>query len=687
MSNTAHILRSPYLKGKGFNPMPICRGGIPKEANSILNPKVVGTPAHTSFWSDQLYLIHNGFQTGNIFIPGRYYYYLNFNSMSTAAGIITPDMVDLHLELTYLYEYARANGLDLIIAKKRRAGVSEFTQKTIVDYESRFINGSYKCGIAAGQDIFVQEFMEKLRSSEVLLPPELQVKKLKDNDDEITSGYRIKDEHGNMTLGGTRNKLYIRTMYKNPALFKGLALQTIIGEECGEFEKLSAFVKHSMACTKIGSLRYGTIVIFGTGGNMNKGSKDFQEMWEKAKRGHGTFIPYSILGPRFQAPFYGGCTYEKPQTPYLLEKYKPFEIIGMEDLQKSTESIIQGRQEILKGGDQEEYQENLKDFPLEEKDIFRKTIVNVFSTEIMQDQANLISSNPLQYFRCRLEWVKDKNGGMEYPFKVELIIDDSLDDDNSIFIHKDHIHPIDTHDNLFCAGIDSYDQDKAKTSKSKGAMCVLIRRNLIGDKMQLAPVAVICARPKRKEMFYEMCLKLAIHFHLDTKSANSVLIDLANKLIFNYFIDRGYENVLAYRPKKYESPNSEQTHTYGVSLNNYSKPLMVGRMQTAIYDNCKDTIWFPELINQLQNYDEVEIGSDNDLADAYGIALMQDTSSELAPRDSKDFMDDEIFNLPEWTTDANGNKVIKTSIVKSLYDKKEVERLKKIDEKRFLSLD
>lgn len=681
------IIRPPYRKGKNFCYNPVVKYGIPKEADSVNNPKCVGTPFYDKYWQEQLYYIMNGYQTGGLFIPGRAYYYYNFNSMATINGIITPDMVDLHLELTYIIDYAKANGMNVICAKKRRAGISEFTQKAVVDYGFRFTNGAYQAGIAAGQEIYALDFIKKWEAAESLLVPELRIKKLKKNDNEIIAGYKFKSEDGSMIDGGTKNTIYIRTMFKSPALFKGLFLSDIIAEECGEFEKLEQFISHSTPCLKDGSKQVGTLFAYGTGGNMNKGSRDFEKVWLEANRGQNNFIPFAILAQRFHKPYYGGCSMSEPITPNLLKDYKEFERIGIEDTKAAEDSILLERQEILKSKNQEKFQEHLKDYPLSEVDIFRKTIVNVFDTEIMQDQANLISSNPLQYFRCRLEWVKDKNGSMEYPFKVELIIDDSLDDDNSIFIHKEHIHPIDTHDNLFCAGIDSYDQDKAKTSKSKGAMCVLIRRNLIGDKMQLAPVAVICARPKRKEMFYEMCLKLAIHFHLDTKSANSVLIDLANKLIFNYFIDRGYENVLAYRPKKYESPNSEQTHTYGVSLNNYSKPLMVGRMQTAIYDNCKDTIWFPELINQLQNYDEVEIGSDNDLADAYGIALMQDTSSELAPRDSKDFMDDEIFNLPEWTTDANGNKVIKTSIVKSLYDKKEVERLKKIDEKRFLSLD
>ena len=70
---SVQILRPPYLKKKGFNPMPVVRGGIPKEADSKLNPRCVGTPAWESFWKDQIYCILNGYQTGGWLLPGRYY--------------------------------------------------------------------------------------------------------------------------------------------------------------------------------------------------------------------------------------------------------------------------------------------------------------------------------------------------------------------------------------------------------------------------------------------------------------------------------------------------------------------------------------------------------------------------------------------------------------------------------------
>ena len=79
-------------------------------------------------------------------------------------------------------------------------------------------------------------------------------------------------------------------------------------------------------------------------------------------------------------------------------------------------------------------------------------------------------------------------------------------------------------------------------------------------------------------------------------------------------------------------------------------------MQTSIHDYCQN-IWFPELINQLGNFDEVEIGSDNDLADAYGIALMQSISVVASPRDDNFKESEDPFSLGNWITDKNGNVV------------------------------
>lgn len=651
-------LRDIPFKGKGFNPAPVV-GNIPPYADSRLNKKVIGTPAHDEYWSVQLYRCIHGYRTGGIDIPARFYYYMNFNSMATINGIINPDFVDLHLELAYLIDYAKENGKNILCAKKRRGGISEATQKMVVDYGWRF-SQSYQAGVAAGQDIYAQDFMKKWRSADSLIVPEFRTKKLVNNDDEVVAGYEIRNDDG-ANEEGTKNTIYVRTMFKNPNLFKGLFLNDIIAEEAGEFEKLKEFYGASLACLKDGNKQIGTFFGYGTGGNINKGSRDFKEMWYEPDAFNA--IKFLITAGRFHKPYYGGCAIQEPIIPNLLKTHKPFEVIGKEDTEAAIAAIKKEREILLKTGDKKGYLDSLQNYPLEEKDIFRKTTVNNFDTEKLNEAEYRISTNKKKYSRWKLDWIRNKDGMLKMPLEVSPVVAKPEDDAQECFYILDSEHPRKGFTNLCVGAIDSYDQDIAKTSKSLGAMCVMIRNNNISGALQKAPVAVICTRPPRKEIFYEMCLKLSVYYNL----RGNVLVDVAKPQILKYFEDRGGQMYLAYRPKKFENEKTEQSHTFGLSLNLYSRPLMVGLMEAAVFYNSKD-IWFNhieelangskvqcDLINQLGNFDESEVGSDNDLADAYGMCLVQDISCEQSPLDEESVDPDELFNLHAGSFDRQGN--------------------------------
>ena len=129
------IVRPPYVKGKGYCVNPVVVKGVPKEADSKNYPNVIGTVAWEQYWTEQLYYIHNGYQTGGLWVPGRYYYYMNYTVMNTVErGPINPDNTDLHLELAYLIDYCKANGKNLMIPKGRRRGISEASHPMIIDY-------------------------------------------------------------------------------------------------------------------------------------------------------------------------------------------------------------------------------------------------------------------------------------------------------------------------------------------------------------------------------------------------------------------------------------------------------------------------------------------------------------------------------------------------------------------------
>ena len=644
------ILKTPYYKGKNFCPNPVVKYGIPGYADSLLNPKVVGTPDYLKYWEEQLYYIHNGIQTGGIYIPGRYYYFLNFSTFSTVGGVVTPDMCDLHLELAYLIDYAKANGKNIMAAKGRRKGISEFTQKAVVDYGYRF-NFAYQAGVAAGLKDYAEDFMKKWSLADSLIVPEFRMGTLLNNDDEVIAGYKIKDK-GQYIDKGSNSKILVRTMHTNPNMFKGLYLNDVIAEECGEFEKLKEFYSATRACLTKGNKQIGTMFFYGTGGNINKGSKDFMEMWNEPDSYN--FIKFLIPATRFYFPHYGGATDNEQdvgEIPSLLNgDKKQYQLIGVEDEATARESILRDRA-IKKKGPLKDYLEELQNFPLDETEIFKKMFSNNFDIEKINNQQDAINATQYKYSKYRLEWILNDKGERGDNPKVRAVPAKDTDDERDCVLIMDAYHPNAKFQNLYVGGIDAYDQDKG-VSKSLGAMCVLMRRNTIHPEYQLGPVAIICTRPKRKEYFFDMCCKLSVYYNL----VGNTLGDKASSSgIINWYKDHGCQKYLAVRPTKFESTNSEQSHEYWVSLNTYSRPLMVGLMQTAIYDYVQN-IWFPELINQLGNFDEVTVGSDNDLADAYGIALMQDISTGTAPRDLNYSLKDDPFMLNSFEEDEEKEK-------------------------------
>jgi len=644
------IPQPPYIKGKGFCPNPLVVDGIPDYADASINPKVVGTTDYENFWNEQIYRCVNGYQTGGIFIPGRFYYYMNFNRMSTVHGVITPDFCDLHLQLCYIIEWCMANGKNLIIGKKRRAGISEFTQKAKIDYGFRF-SESYQAGIAAGQKKYAEDFMTKWEDSEALLQPELRVNTLLNNPDEVVSGYEL-IENGKTTLKNNNCKIFVRTMHNNPNMFKGLFLNDVVAEESGEFENLCEFISATNDCLMDGDTQVGMFMIYGTGGNINKGSKDFKKVWENPNDYNA--VKFLITGDRFKKPFYGGATRfgkDVSETPNLLKKYKPYQIIGCEDREAAMENIMEER-ERLKKGDLKKYLEHLQNNPINESEIFRKMFSNNFDIQKLNAQQDEITINKKKYSKYKLEWVLNEETGLRVePLKVRAVAAKDTDDDSDCVLILDGYHPAKHLQGLYKGGIDPYDQDQG-VSKSLGAMCVITTINTFGIPRYM-PVATIFTRPKKKELFFEMCVKLSVYYNL----IGDTLIDKAGSSgLVNTYKDFGCTKYLAPRPTKFESENTKQSHEFCVSLNSYSRPMMVGLMQSAV-DYDVQNIWFPELINQLGNFDEVEVGSDNDLADAYGIALMQCVSNNVTPRDNSQIAKEDPFSFGGWAFDKNGEHI------------------------------
>lgn len=650
----------PRIKGKSFYPNPVAREGIPAYADSLDYPKTAGTSAHEDWWNEQIDRCLNGYTTGGVYIPGRYYFYLNFCKISTVGrGYHYPDFVDLDLDFFLLVEYVKNKKRGIISLKARRKGLSEKASKGILSHGLLFTAQKYRGGICSGLDDYTKDFTTKIKETNQNMPPEFYLHMLTDNDKMYEAGWK---DSTTLDDTGSRNNIKMATMFNNPNVFKGKALDDCIFEEAGEFKMLLRGYSATKACFQVANRMVGTPYVYGTGGKITSATKEFQEMWGDAE--HYYLEKFLVPGVRIYTGSFIGSHDEEgnipDKCPNILKlaqenNYSYEQVLGCEDVDFALNEILSTRKFLTGSKNRELYYEHFQDFGLTEKEMFLKFSGNNFDVEAIADQRLKLASLPtLPYNRYTLEWKKNEAGEILIPFQVEAkpVNEKELTREIEERLVYIRFHPQKHYRNLFVAGGDSYDQDTSKTSKSLGAFVVMSRRNnpfKSDDGKSLAHMRIPCLlirnRPKRKETFYENCLKASIYYDL----IGNTLFDASKPLVIKYYKDNGCKKYLAPRPRSFEAEDSTQSHDFGwmPTNNSRSKPQMISLIQTWVLDELQECV-FDLIVEGLSEYDITQKDSDWDEIDALGIALIRDADMKTKPRSSIEDEKQDQFAFPEW---------------------------------------
>jgi hypothetical protein len=650
----------PIIKGPGFCPNPVAVYGIPDYADSEINPHVEGTIAHEDYWNEQVDRCLNGYTTGGIFIPGRYYYYLNFCLISTPKrGEHLPEFVDLDLEFFNLVEHVKKEKQGIISLKRRRAGVSFKVAHGVFGYGLRFNANAYHGGVVAGLSDYADDFYDKFKETNSRVPPELRLNTLTKSADEWLAGYEY-NENGLWLRDGSFNSVSVKTANKNANVFKGKALDDCGFEEGGEFDNLLQTYNATEACFMAEKGRMvGTPYVWGTAGDLKAASKDFKAMLADADT--YKLVPFDILGDRIMVGFFVGSINSDNQSeetvPNIMEKYGDLsreQILGCEDTEATIDHVLKNRKRLAKGTDKTKYYEDFRNFPLNRKEAFLNFTANPFNPDILADKlTELMELKTPRYRKVKLEWKRDKNGKKLDPPEVEIVLAKDEDEEKDCVLMLAGENPEPNYKNLDIAGGDGYDLDQSATSKSLGAFVIVRRRDMVTGRRCRKPILLIRTRPARKEIFYDNCLKAAVLFNL----RKNVLFDIASPLVIEHFKANGGEKFLAERPLSFESKDSTQSHKYGVKLTQQNKPQMVAMMQTWVQDEA-EYCEFPQILAEIADYDAITLDSDNDAADALGFALMRDVDMKRVPVDNR--AEEEInkaFDCPIWTEREDGSMV------------------------------
>tara|TARA_R110000851_G_scaffold117849_4_gene244872 strand:+ start:2581 stop:4380 length:1800 start_codon:yes stop_codon:yes gene_type:complete len=541
--------------------------------------------AFKEFWDEQIKRCKEGFKPkGMDRITGKHYYYLNFYKILGSSGekgnsrktLISPWYRDMDKLYFDLFDRCKEEGKGMIVIKARDKGFS-YMNSGILAHEYTFYPYNH-VGVAAGLQITATSFFDKVKSGLNNQQSSFRHSVLKDGDEILRSGYKIKDKEGKWGTGGFQSVIHCRTM-SNPEVYKGERLAVMVFEEAGEFKELLNAYMSSKACFMDGDIQYGVPIIGGTGGDIEAASKDFMDMYYNAEAYNliPLFIPASMC--------YHG--YFDMKT-------------GISDDEGATKALMARREQLRAAGNQKGFNLELQNYPLSVEEAFLQTKNSKFNVANINAQRSEILSNESLQGQIQvgdLDW--DDSG-----FGVKFTL-------NKHGAYKILAHPRTELKGLDIGGIDSYDQDESTTSSLGSAL--IYRRFYNTDIASDYVIADYTERPKTAEEFWDGCLKLAVYYEA------VMLVEYTRIGVIGYFQREGMTKYLKERPSTAHSPKTKNKNKYGIQMNKHTKAVMEQFMNKYIEEDCED-IWFIELLDELANY-----GLRNtDRAIAFGLCLIHD---------------------------------------------------------------
>tara|TARA_R110002126_G_scaffold94290_4_gene222689 strand:+ start:364 stop:2313 length:1950 start_codon:yes stop_codon:yes gene_type:complete len=604
-----------------------------------------GTIQYRNWWKIQRARILSGYKpTGGTWIPGNYYFYLNFGKIhglppgAKRKTMISPIYRDQDHEYFKMVHDCKENGQGLICLKARRKGFSFMNVNILLHEWSCY--GHSENGLGAQKEEYVQDFRKKLLLSYNELDPYLKNKMLHNNEDIMMSGYKQKED-GIWVERGMKSMLHYRVMDK-PNAFRGTSLNYMVFEEAGEFVKLRRAYQANEECFREGAIQFGTPIIGGTANQINVDSDDFMEMFYNAQ--DYNLVPLFIPASKVYAGFFDMST-------------------GQSQVEEAAKDIIRRAEAKKQGNVMENYYAFLQEMPLKPEDAFTKTGATPFDLDKINAQiANINTDKTFQIIqRGRLEWPK-ANGKFQFGGKPVWVMDDgSIDEQNpdrEKFPFEIVEHPVDGFKNIHVSAVDPYhindEFEEIATSKkkkgdakfrSKGSMCVyrkFVNMETVGE----LPVAFYTDRPYTKDLFYESCLMMAIYYDCQ------ILVEYNDDGFLKYFSKHKMLKYIKARPQSADSPWSQATNKYGIHMKSFQKKLVTELVDEYIKLHWED-IYFMKLLNEFVVYGK----HNTDRVMAFGMALIHDMDSTQKIIDvnedkkrTKDF-------IPHFQNDKNGNVI------------------------------
>lgn len=255
-------------------------------------PYLPGTINYLSWWKEEARRCREGYEVGGVWIPGEYYFYLNYciitrviNEETGEIGQFFPRF--LVMDFYWFLELDAAENPDhatqkknVEAAKSRRLGFS-FKQAGGCTHKFFFYKNS-TCIVAS-------EYGEKARNTfEMCLSiidfvnqhtefrTPLGTRKVSDNGCIVVAGAKVKVS-GKEYFKGRKSRIITVSLHNKADAAAGYGASRIIFEESGMIKNFKVAWEFTEPTLRSGAIKKGIAIAFGTGGDMDGATRDFAE--------------------------------------------------------------------------------------------------------------------------------------------------------------------------------------------------------------------------------------------------------------------------------------------------------------------------------------------------------------------------------------------------------------------------
>ena len=283
----------------------------------------IGTKDYYEYWTEQLRRCKDGYSVGGMRITGHHYGYMNFAQIqltedaqsgkqkrSARKTVSFPHFWDGDYEYFHLVDIARngisqpdldalgmdtrvmdlRGGLNVIVGKARRKGFSykngwiaannynvHKDMTTLIGaHEKKFLYPEGTMSMATNYINFLSEHTAWTKRRQAV-----------DKQDHKRASY-YEYINGHPVEKGYKSQIIAVTFKDNPDAARGKDADLIVLDECGAFNNLKATYAATLPTVKDGALTTGQILMYGTGGDMQGGTIDFESMFYNPE-------PYELL--------------------------------------------------------------------------------------------------------------------------------------------------------------------------------------------------------------------------------------------------------------------------------------------------------------------------------------------------------------------------------------------------------